>query len=187
MGTNGGAPQNCVRPQFKRRILHAAGRSPSSHINPFRSGEYPRPVIAHRTSPTNVGPSLLSTLAARDFGCNSLRGMAGRIASTLATAEYLERLQGHFYNWYDTLTLKPMQPLYISTVENGNLTGLLLTLSSGLLELEDQNWSAARILTGLRDTLGVLKRISQGAESTAKLETFGNLLNQNPTLLKGKT
>ncbi|MGA2248317.1 MAG: glucoamylase family protein, partial [Verrucomicrobiota bacterium] len=151
-------------------------------LPPDNFQEYPRPVIAHRTSPTNIGLCLLSTLAAHDFGYISLRGMAGRIASSLATAANLERHQGHFYNWYDTLTLKPMQPLYISTVDNGNLAGLLLTLYSGLLELEDQNWSAPKILAGLRDTLGILKKFSQGSETAAQLETLGNLLNQNPTL-----
>ena len=149
-------------------------------LPPDNFQEYPRPVIAHRTSPTNIGLTLLGTLAAHDFGYISMRGMTQRIARTLATTEKLERHRGHFYNWYDTLTLKPMSPLYISTVDNGNLSGMLLTLHSGLVELVDQNWNGGRIIAGLRDTLGILKEHSDNPDNTAKLEALGKLLDQNP-------
>jgi cellobiose phosphorylase len=145
-------------------------------LPPDNFQEYPRAVIATRTSPTNIGLSLLSALAAHDFGYVTLRGLTGRLAHTLETVEKLERYRGHFYNWYDTHTLKPLVPLYISTVDNGNLAGLLLTLHSGLLELADQDWSAARIIAGLRDTLGVLKEQSRNVGSTANLEALGKLL-----------
>ncbi len=94
--------------------------------------------------------------------------------------EKLERYNGHFYNWYDTRTLKPLTPLYISTVDNGNLAGLLLTLHSGLLELTDQNWSAARIIAGLRDTLGVLKDQSRIPGTASHLDALEKLLDENP-------
>ena len=48
----------------------------------------------------------------------------------------MERYRGHFYNWYDTRSLKPLQPMYVSTVDSGNLAGFLLVLRSGLLELQ---------------------------------------------------
>ncbi|HTA94482.1 MAG TPA: cyclic beta 1-2 glucan synthetase, partial [Verrucomicrobiae bacterium] len=93
-------------------------------LPPDNFQEYPHPVVATRTSPTNIGLALLSTLSAHDFGYISLRSLTEKITGTLETVEKLERYRGHFYNWYDTRTLKPMAPLYISTVDNGNLAGL---------------------------------------------------------------
>ncbi len=66
-----------------------------------------------------------------------------RTANTLRTMDGLERHRGHFYNWYDTQTLQPLPPLYVSTVDSGNLAGHLLTLRAGLLALADD-----RILGG---------------------------------------
>src|ERR1039458_5048222 len=149
-------------------------------LPPDNFQEYPRAVIATRTSPTNIGLAMLSALAAHDFGHVSLRGLTERLARTLETVEKLERYHGHFYNWYDTRTLKPLAPLYISTVDNGNLAGLLLTLHSGLLELTDQNWSATRIAAGLRDTLGVLKEQSRNSGTTPNLEALEKLLAEIP-------
>ena len=76
----------------------------------------------------------------------------------------LERHRGHFYNWYDTQSLKPLHPVYISTVDSGNLAGHLLTLRPGLLALPDQKILAARWLDGLSDTLGILADIAGGAK-----------------------
>ena len=115
-------------------------------LPPDNFQEYPHPVVATRTSPTNIGLALLGALSAYDFGYLSLPNLMQHLARTLDTMEKLERYNGHFYNWYDTRTLKPLTPLYVSTVDNGNLAGLLLTLHSGLLELTEQNWSAARII-----------------------------------------
>ncbi len=93
-------------------------------LPPDNFQEYPAPVIATRTSPTNLGLALLGALSAYDFGYVSLPNLAQHLARTLKTMEKLERYNGHFYNWYDTHTLKPLAPLYISTVDNGNLAGL---------------------------------------------------------------
>jgi cellobiose phosphorylase len=147
-------------------------------LPPDNYQEYPRVAVATRTSPTNIGIGLLSALSAYDFGFLSLPNLMEHIARTLETLEKLERYSGHFYNWYDTRTLKPMPPLYVSTVDNGNLAGLLLTLHSGLLELADQNWDAARICAGLRDTLGVLKDQSRSTETSAKLDEMEKLLDK---------
>ena len=68
----------------------------------------------------------------------------------------LERYRGHFYNWYDTQSLKPLSPHYISTVDSGNLAGHLLTLRQGLLALPDQKIIGARLFDGLSDTLMIL-------------------------------
>ena len=88
--------------------------------------------IAHRTSPTNIGLQLLATLAAYDFGYLNLAEVLDRLEPTFDTLLRMQRYRGHFYNWYDTKTLAPLAPAYISTVDSGNLAGYLLTLRSGL-------------------------------------------------------
>ena len=95
-------------------------------------------MIAHRTSPTNIGLALLANLAAYDFGYISADGLIDRTSRTLETMESLERFQGHLFNWYDTLTLRPLPPRYVSTVDSGNLAGHLLCLRAGLDELPDR-------------------------------------------------
>jgi len=91
--------------------------------------------VAHRTSPTNMAMGLLATLAAHDFGFIDLDALIARTTAALTTLEALEQFEGHFLNWYDTETLAPLRPAYVSTVDSGNLAGALLTLSMGLRAL----------------------------------------------------
>ncbi|MBI5836097.1 MAG: hypothetical protein HZB25_02520 [Candidatus Eisenbacteria bacterium] len=93
--------------------------------------------VAHRTSPTNIGMGLLSTLAAHDLGYLGDTELADRVGNTLATVEALERHEGHLLNWYDTEKLAPLLPRYVSTVDSGNLAGALMALSAGLREIAD--------------------------------------------------
>jgi cyclic beta-1,2-glucan synthetase len=92
----------------------------------------PELTVAHRTSPTNIGMALLATVAAHDFGFIDADDFAERIDTTLTTVESLERFEGHLLNWYDTRTLAPLPPAYISTVDSGNFASALLTLSVAL-------------------------------------------------------
>ena len=125
---------------------------PQDHqLPPDNYQEYPREITAHRTSPTNIGLGIASTLAAYDFGYIPAGELIDRTQNTLRTMEAMTRHRGHFYNWYDTLTLEPMPPLYISTVDSGNLAGLLLTFRQGILELPDQPSLGARTFDGLGD------------------------------------
>jgi len=112
--------------------------------------------IAHRTSPTNIGLSLLANLSAYDFGYITSGELIERTENTFRTMEGLKRYRGHFYNWYDTQSLQPLMPIYISTVDSGNLAGHLLTLGAGLLALRDDEILGTRVFEGLRDTLEVL-------------------------------
>ncbi len=125
-------------------------------LPPDNFQEVPKPVVASRTSPTNIGMALLANLAAGDFGYLSAGQLLDRTDQTLATMERLERYRGHLYNWYDTRTLKPLRPHYVSTVDSGNLVGALVTLRAGLVELKSQPIFLPRVLTGLRDTLEML-------------------------------
>ena len=125
-------------------------------LPPDNFQEQPVKVIAHRTSPTNMGLSLLSNLCAHDFGYITTRQLIERTANTLRTMQSLERHRGHFYNWYDTQSLEPLRPLYISSVDSGNLTGYLLILRSGLLAVPDKNIIEPQIFAGLKDTLNII-------------------------------
>jgi cyclic beta-1,2-glucan synthetase len=91
-----------------------------------------------------------------DFGYLTAGECLQRIGNTLASMEKLERYRGHFYNWYDTRTLQPLHPQYVSSVDSGNLAGSLLTLQAGLAELKHQPVLSANALQGLQDTLQVL-------------------------------
>jgi cyclic beta-1,2-glucan synthetase len=111
-------------------------------------------LVAHRTSPTNIGLQILSTLSAHDFGYLSFNGVLDRLEPTFDTLLQMQRYRGHFYNWYDTRTLAPLSPAYISTVDSGNLAGYLLTFRSGLAELADTAPIIdARVLEGLEDVV----------------------------------
>jgi len=157
---------------------------PEDHwLPPDNFQEYPRPVVATRTSPTNLGLALLGTLSAYDFGYISLAGLGERLTPTLETMEKIERYHGHFYNWYDTRSLKPLPPLYLSTVDNGNLAGLLLTLHSGLLELAELNWSSVRVLQGLQDTLDLVRDAASTPENIAAVTTIAESLQNKSASL----
>lgn len=125
-------------------------------LPPDNFQEHPAPVVAHRTSPTNMGLALLANLTACDFGIISTGKFLDRTMKTLRTMGTLERYRGHFYNWYDTQTLAPLPPRYISSVDSGNLAGHLLTLKPGLLEIQDRKILEPRTFESLRDTLGIL-------------------------------
>jgi cellobiose phosphorylase len=130
---------------------------PDDHwLPPDNYQEEPVAVVAHRTSPTNMGLALLSNLSACDFGYISVGQFIERTAKALHTMEGLERHRGHFYNWYDTESLKPLLPMYVSSVDSGNLAASLLTLRAGLLALPDEKLLGARLFDGLGDTLMVL-------------------------------
>ncbi|MHB1403495.1 MAG: GH36-type glycosyl hydrolase domain-containing protein [Thiobacillus sp.] len=125
-------------------------------LPPDNFQEYPAPAIASRTSPTNIGMSLLADLAAYDFGYLTAGECLQRVGNTLASMERLERYRGHLYNWYDTRTLQPLHPQYVSSVDSGNLACSLLTLQAGLAELKHQPVLSTNALQGLQDTLQVL-------------------------------
>ncbi|PYS94298.1 MAG: hypothetical protein DMF64_01530 [Acidobacteria bacterium] len=125
-------------------------------LPPDNFQEDPRPVVAHRTSPTNTGLLLLSTVAAHDFGYLGTLELIERLELTCATLNQLPRFHGHFFNWYDTRTLAPLQPQYISTVDSGNLAGHLLAVKQACIELADRALFDAGTLRGLADTVALL-------------------------------
>lgn len=123
-------------------------------LPPDNMQESPTPVIAHRTSPTNIGLSLLANLTAWDFGYLTQNEVLARTTATLDTLDKMDHYRGHLFNWYDTQTLAPLNPRYISSVDSGNMAGHLVTLQAGLLEWKSQPVIVvSRLLEGLNDTL----------------------------------
>ena len=126
-------------------------------LPPDNYQEEPKETIAHRTSPTNIGLSLLANLAAYDFGYITAGSVLERTSNTVEAMEAMERQHGHFYNWYDTTTLAPLLPRYISTVDSGNLAGHLLTLRQGLIALPGDPVIPVRCFEGFRDTMCIIE------------------------------
>ena len=109
---------------------------PEDHwLPPDHFQEAPRGVVTPYTSPTNIGMLLLSTLAAYDLGYIGFPSLVARLQYTFDTLRQLERYRGHFLNWYDTRSLEPLPPQYISTVDSGNLAASLIVLAQALAEV----------------------------------------------------
>lgn len=123
-----------------------------NHLAPDNFQEEPKGEVAYRTSPTNMGLQLLAGLTAYDLGYQTLGALIKRTSDTLSTMSGMRRYHGHFYNWYDTRTLEPLPPHYISTVDSGNLAGHLLVLRMGLLEVSEAPLIGPQLKNGLEDT-----------------------------------
>ncbi|MDD5762690.1 MAG: glucoamylase family protein, partial [bacterium] len=152
---------------------------PEDHwLPPDNYQEYRVGAVAHRTSPTNMGLALLANMAAYDFGYLPQGQLVERTENALRTMETLARHRGHFYNWYDTQSMEPLLPLYVSTVDSGNLSGHLLTLRQGLLELPDHAILGERWLEGISDTFQVLVDAVDGPLPST-LPQFGGILESS--------
>ncbi len=148
------------------------------HLPPDNMQEHPVARVAHRTSPTNMGFALMANMSARDFGYISNAQMLTRIELALQTMEQLDKHRGHFYNWYDTLTLEPLRPHYVSMVDSGNLAGYLLTLRAGLLAMADEPIVIERWCEGVRDTLALLQEaMGDTPAAGGPVASFARLLN----------
>ena len=122
-------------------------------LPPDNFQEDPKPVLAHRTSPTNIGLYLLSVVAAHDFGWLGTMETVERLDSTLNTMNGLDRFRGHFYNWYDTQDLRPLEPKYISSVDSGNLAGHLIAVGNACREMIGRPILCPEWRAGIADAL----------------------------------
>ena len=115
--------------------------------------------IAHRTSPTNIGLQMLAAVSAWDLGYLSAGECLTHLDHIVDTLQKLPRYRGHLFNWYDTRSLVPLAPLYVSTVDSGNLLGYLMTISGALPSIADAELSIdRRFRDGLSDTLNLFER-----------------------------
>ena len=131
-------------------------------LPPDNFQEDPAPVIAHRTSPTNIGLLLLGNHSARDLGYLGALELVERQELTFATLAKLGRLHGHFFNWYNTNTLEPLLPQYISTVDSGNLAGHLIAVKQACVEFPETRLFNISFIDGLTDAINAID-----AEATA--------------------
>ena len=144
-------------------------------LPPDNFQEEPVPTIAHRTSPTNLGLYLLSVVAARDFGWIGMLAAVERLEATLESMSELERFQGHFYNWYGTLDLRPLDPTYISSVDSGNLAGHLIALWNACGEMAKRPATDPRWLVGIGDALELVRESLLGIADDPGAVTRKNL------------
>ncbi len=145
-----------------RRTWHFFERWVTAEDNwlpPDNFQEDPPRGVAHRTSPTNIGLSLTANLAAYDFGYVDAGVVLERTRSTFATLDRLGRHRGHFFNWYDTISLEPLAPTYISTVDSGNLSAHLLVLATGLEQLREDPLVRVELFDGLAHAVQVIATI----------------------------
>ena len=140
-------------------------------LPPDNFQEEPKPVVAHRTSPTNLGLYLLSVVTARDFGWLGTLETVERLDATLATMNGLERFRGHFYNWYDTHDLRPLDPKYISSVDSGNLAGHLIALGNACREMIGRPVVGPEWLGGIEDALELTRESLRALADDRRTQT----------------
>ena len=142
-----------------------------NYLPPDNYQENPPKGAAHRTSPTNIGLMLLSALSAGDMGYVGFKGLADILGSTISTVERMEKWRGHLFNWYDTKTLEVLRPMYVSTVDSGNLVGYMIVVREGLKEYLKKKVPMPSLAMGIKDTLELVceeegKEIDQSLRQT---------------------
>ena len=140
-------------------------------LPPDNFQEVPKPTVAHRTSPTNLGLYLLSTVAANDFGWLGVHETAERLDATLTAMNGLERFRGHFYNWYDTRDLRPLDPKYISSVDSGNLAGHLITMGNACSEMIKRPLVNSQWAAGVADALMITRESLRALTDDRRTQT----------------
>jgi cyclic beta-1,2-glucan synthetase len=148
-----------------------------NYLPPDSFQEEPRGTIAHQTSPTNIGLYLLSVVSARDLGFISSRETRERLGRTLSTLERLEKHEGHLLRAYETTSLRPLEPQYVSSAESGNLCAYLWTLHEACLDLADQTFLSSRAFEAVCDAL----RLAKGGQELTAIERRARTLLESPT------
>ncbi len=138
------------------RYFETFATAAENMLPPDNFQDDPRPAVAHRTSPTNLGLHLLSAVAARDFGWTGALETVERLESSLDGMLRLPRHRGHFFNWYDTQDLRVLDPAYVSSVDSGNLAGHLIALANACEEAAAPA-PAPDPRPGLRDALDLAR------------------------------
>ncbi|PYK46844.1 MAG: hypothetical protein DME53_01300, partial [Verrucomicrobia bacterium] len=144
----------------------------TSWLPPDNVQETPTREIFMRTSPTNIGLSMLATVAANDFGYMTIDDLVDRNLRTLETLGRLERFEGHLFNWYDLSTLEPLRPRYVSAVDSGNLLASLWTFQTSCDELAARPLLDESALRGIADTLSVLRQITPNQKEAERPLAF---------------
>ena len=125
-------------------------------LAPDNFQEMPEYKVAYRTSPTNMGIQLLSSICAHDFGYLGKSQLLGLLTGPLDSMHEMQRYHGHFFNWYDIKTLKALSPHYISSVDSGNLAACVLTVTESCQEILRQDFFSPQLILGLQDMLQII-------------------------------
>jgi cyclic beta-1,2-glucan synthetase len=160
------------------RFFERTVSADDNHLPPDNLQTLPHEMLAHRTSPTNIGLYLLSVACAHRFGWVGTPELLQRLEATLATLDRLQRHRGHFLNWYDTQTGAPLLPMYVSTVDSGNLSGHLLALAQACIEFADASGNA-----GQADDAARLRAVAQRCQALAWAPDFSFLYHPRRHLL----
>ena len=144
----------------------------TSWLPPDNVQETPTRELFMRTSPTNIGLSMLATVSANDFGYITIDDLVERNLRTLETLSRLERFEGHLFNWYDLSTLEPLRPRYVSAVDSGNLLASLWTFETSCDELAARPLLDESALRGIADTLGILRQIAPSMKEAERPLSF---------------
>lgn len=157
-------------------------------LPPDNFQEDPEPVIAHRTSPTNIGLYLLATASAQDLGWTDLYDVLERFENCFATLAKMERYRGHFLNWYDTSDLRPLDPRYVSSVDSGNLAGYFLVVVQICLAAKSRSIIEPNWVEGLDDMLTLIKnavaKIAAPMQSASLRQIEAQLTTMQTELLR---
>jgi cyclic beta-1,2-glucan synthetase len=172
----------------QRRRLRRLARKTWRYFDAFMTAEHhglppdnfqeaPVEALAARTSPTNIGMGIVSTFSAYELGYVSAQRLADDLQRTLTTVESLETVQGHLLNWYETTSLAPLFPRYISTVDSGNLAAALISVSAGVRRILERGVrSPARLVEVIQDTAGLLEETVLPDEVKPRIEELKKAL-----------
>jgi len=176
--SDAGSPLTPADHQYFRMIARKTWRFFETFVNechhflpPDNFQEIPEPVVANRTSPTNVGLYLLSVVAARDFGWIGISETIEKLEKSLETVKNLKKYRGHLFNWYDTTALNPLNPLYVSTVDSGNLAGHLWAIANTCRQLGSAPLIRTDISSGFEDVLPFILEAAKKISDVHRPET----------------
>ncbi len=182
------------------RFFETVVTAADNMLPPDNYQETPQPVLAHRTSPTNLGLYLLSVVSARDFGWIGTSEALDRLEATLHSAGRLQRFRGHFYNWYETRDLRPLEPRYVSAVDSGNLAAHLVAAAQAVRgwaaaadsaaahdggDAPDAVTGAGSICAGARDAVQLLRLALQPTAEADAADLHSREFESELTLLTG--
>ena len=140
------------------RFFETFVRPIDNMLPPDNFQETPEPVVAHRTSPTNIGLYLMSAASARDLGWIGTLECTERLEATMSTLAGMAKCRGHFLNWYDTRDLRPLEPQYVSSVDSGNLAGHLIAVANACRDWSNATPDERRYILGAGDALDLAQR-----------------------------
>ena len=150
---------------------------PETHYLVPDNTQHDPPLVTHRISPTNLGLLLTAHLSAHDFGYVTSGELSLGLQKIFASMEEMPRYRGHFLNWYETHSLLPAAPHFVSTVDSGNLAASLTALRQGCLSLLKRPIVGVDLLAGLRDHAYRLREeLPYNARSISVMRLLASLL-----------